>query len=103
MPTRLRLEVNHEKKCMTKQELIIEQQLRVIEGFQATVAQALDRHRRLGESIEVMQDDEWFEVGVDVAIAFSEGTGSAFEFIGDENVDGWDFSHRFRPRGFQWG
>jgi hypothetical protein len=43
---------------MSEQELMLEHQLRVIEGVQAAVAHALDRHRRLGESIAVMQDDE---------------------------------------------
>jgi hypothetical protein len=27
--------------------------------------------------------DEWFEVGVDFAVAFSEGAGGSFEFIGN--------------------
>jgi hypothetical protein len=33
------------------------QQYRITEGVKAAVAQALDRHRRLGESVVVMQGD----------------------------------------------
>jgi hypothetical protein len=43
---------------MTDQELIIQQQMRVINGVQESVAKAIDRHRRLGESIAIMQNDQ---------------------------------------------
>lgn len=33
------------------------QQYRITQGVKAAVAQALDRHRRLGESVVVMQGD----------------------------------------------
>jgi hypothetical protein len=41
---------------MSKEEQLA-QQNRITQGVKAAVAQALDRHRRLGESVVVMQGD----------------------------------------------
>ncbi len=42
---------------MTEQE-ILTQQDKILKGVQEAVAQAIERHRRLGQSIAVMRDDQ---------------------------------------------
>ncbi len=42
---------------MTEQELLTQQD-KILKGVQDAVAQAIERHRRLGQSIAVMQDDQ---------------------------------------------
>lgn len=41
---------------MTEQELLTQQD-KILKGVQEAVAQAIERHRRLGQSIAVMRDD----------------------------------------------
>jgi hypothetical protein len=42
---------------MTEQELLTQQD-NILKGVQEAVAQAIGRHRRLGQSIAVMRDDQ---------------------------------------------
>ena len=42
---------------MTEQE-ILTQQDKILKGVQEAVAQAIERHRRLGQSIAIMRDDQ---------------------------------------------
>ena len=42
---------------MTEQELLTQQD-KILKGVQDAVAQAIERHRRLGQSIAVMRDDQ---------------------------------------------
>ena len=42
---------------MTEQELLTQQD-KILKGVQQAVAQAIERHRRLGQSIAVMRDDQ---------------------------------------------
>jgi 20S proteasome alpha/beta subunit len=42
---------------MTEQE-ILTQQDKILKGVQEAIAQAIERHRRLGQSIAVMRDDQ---------------------------------------------
>jgi 20S proteasome alpha/beta subunit len=42
---------------MTEQELLTQQD-KILKGVQEAVAQAIERHRRLGQSIAVIRDDQ---------------------------------------------
>lgn len=47
--------------------------------------------------------DQGFDVIADLAVAFGEVADLAFEFVGDEDLGGGGFRHRFRSRGLQRG
>lgn len=42
---------------MTEQELLTQQD-KILKGVQEAVAQAIERHRRLGQSIAIMRDNQ---------------------------------------------
>jgi hypothetical protein len=75
--------INH-GHSMSHEEIILEHHHQVFEGVKAAVAQVLDRHRRLGESIVVMRGSNIVTLtGDEIPVAKEEFTKEAIELIAD--------------------